>query len=319
MKLVIAATGASGTIYLQRLLEQIDCAAHEVHLVMSAYAREVAKQELDAFKIPADVSHHSESDMNVPFVSGSARFDAMVIVPCSMATLGRIASGSSDSVLLRAADVFLKERRKLILVPRETPWNLIHARNVVALLEAGAIVLPAKPVTENYLGALWHNRLLIFPLVLQRFFPNRPGAALISASRDGDLLADAIHRFGYDVVRGSSSRLGASAILQLTETLASGRDVVITPDGPRGPAYELGPGIVFLAQKSGALVLPMNLEYSRCWRLGSWDRFIIPQPFSKVRVLISRPLRVKPTSTPEEFEAERRRVQDAMMSLVEMR
>jgi len=118
-----------------------------------------------------------------------------------------------------------------------------------------------KPVTENYIGALWHNRLLIFPLVLQRFFPNRPGAALISASRDGDLLADAIHRFGYDVVRGSSSRLGASAILQLTETLASGRDVVITPDGPRGPAYELGQGIVFLAQKSDAPVLPMNLEY----------------------------------------------------------
>src|SRR5436189_3311701 len=145
VKLVIAATGASGAIYLQRLLEQIDCAAHEVHLVMSAYAREVAKQELDDFKIPAEVSHHSESDMNVPFVSGSARFDAMVIVPCSMATLGRIASGSSDSALLRAADVFLKERRKLILVPRETPWNLIHGRNVVTLLEAGAIVLPAIP------------------------------------------------------------------------------------------------------------------------------------------------------------------------------
>src|SRR5215467_7418752 len=145
MKLVIAATGASGAIYLQRLLEQIDCAAHEVHLVMSAYAREVARQELDGFKIPTEVSAHSESDMNVPFVSGSARFEAMVIVPCSMATLGRIASGSSDSVLLRAADVFLKERRKLILVPRETPWNLIHARNIVTLLEAGAIVLPAIP------------------------------------------------------------------------------------------------------------------------------------------------------------------------------
>src|SRR5262249_26163262 len=112
---------------------------------MSAYAREVAKQELDDFKIPADVSHHPESDMNVPFVSGSAHFDAMVIVPCSMATLGRIASGSSDSALLRAADVFLKERRKLILVPRETPWNLIHARNVLTLLEAGAVVLPAIP------------------------------------------------------------------------------------------------------------------------------------------------------------------------------
>src|SRR5499425_149325 len=145
MKLVIAATGASGTIYLQRLLEQVDCAAHEVHLVMSAYAREVAKQELDDFKIPSEVLHHSENDMNVPFVSGSARFDAMVIVPCSMATLGRIASGSSDSALLRAADVFLKEGQKLIVVPRETPWNLIHARNVVTLLEAGAIVLPAIP------------------------------------------------------------------------------------------------------------------------------------------------------------------------------
>ena len=145
MKLVIAATGASGTIYLQRLLEQIDCAAHEVHLVMSSHAGQVAKQELDDFEIPRNVSQHSENELNVPFVSGSARFDAMVIVPCSMATMGRIASGSSDSALLRAADVFLKERRKLILVPRETPWNLIHARNVVTLLEAGAIVLPAIP------------------------------------------------------------------------------------------------------------------------------------------------------------------------------
>ena len=145
MKLVIAATGASGSIYLQRLLAQIDCAANEVHLVMSAHAGQVAKQELGDFKAPTNISHHPENDMNVPFVSGSARFDAMVIVPCSMATLGRIAAGCSDSVLLRAADVFLKERRKLILVPRETPWNLIHARNVVTLLEAGAIVLPAIP------------------------------------------------------------------------------------------------------------------------------------------------------------------------------
>ena len=83
MKLVIAATGASGTIYLQRLLEQIDCAAHEIHLIMSAHAEQVAAQELKDFKIPAHVLRHSESDLNVPFVSGSARFDAMVIVPCS--------------------------------------------------------------------------------------------------------------------------------------------------------------------------------------------------------------------------------------------
>ncbi len=176
-----------------------------------------------------------------------------------------------------------------------------------------------RPVTENYIGALWHNRLLIFPLVLRRFFSGRRGAALISASRDGDLLTDAIQRLGYDVVRGSSSRLGASAILQLTDVLASKRDVVITPDGPRGPVYELGPGIIFLAQKSGASVLPMNLEYSRCWRLGSWDRFILPQPFAKVRVLISPPHHIKSTSTPEEFEAERLALEEAMMALVQMR
>lgn len=145
MKLVIAATGASGTIYLQRLLDQVDGSAHQVHLIMSAHAKQVAEQEIDNFKVPAVVAQHSEFDLNVPFVSGSAQFDAMVIVPCSMATIGRIASGSSDSALLRAADVFLKERRKLILVPRETPWNLIHARNIVTLLEAGAIVLPAIP------------------------------------------------------------------------------------------------------------------------------------------------------------------------------
>jgi 4-hydroxy-3-polyprenylbenzoate decarboxylase len=144
MKLVIAATGASGTIYLQRLLAQIDCTANEVHLMMSSHAKQVAAQEVDTLVVPPVVSEHGENDLNVPFVSGSARFDAMVIVPCSMATLGRIASGCSDTALLRAADVFLKERRKF-LVPRETPWSLIHARNVVTLLEAGAVLLPAIP------------------------------------------------------------------------------------------------------------------------------------------------------------------------------
>lgn len=145
MKLVIAATGASGTIYLERLLAQVDSAANEVHLVMSAHAKQVAAQEMDRFSVPSGILEHAENDLNVPFVSGSARFDAMVIVPCSMATLGRIASGCSDTALLRAADVFLKERRKLILVPRETPWSVIHARNVLTLLEAGAILLPAIP------------------------------------------------------------------------------------------------------------------------------------------------------------------------------
>jgi flavin prenyltransferase len=145
VKLVIASTGASGAIYLQRLLDQIDCAQHEVHLVLSAFGKQVIHDELGELRVPAGVQEHNDRTMNVPFASGSTFYDAMVVVPCTMGTLGRIAAGTSDSLINRAADVFLKERRKLILVPRETPWNLIHIRNVATLIEAGAIIMPACP------------------------------------------------------------------------------------------------------------------------------------------------------------------------------
>jgi lysophospholipid acyltransferase (LPLAT)-like uncharacterized protein len=176
-----------------------------------------------------------------------------------------------------------------------------------------------QPVRENFIGCLWHNRLLVLPFILNRFTPKRHGAALISASHDGDLLTDAIRRFGFEVVRGSSSKMGASALLQLTQVLSGGGDVVITPDGPRGPVYELSPGLVFLAQKTGAAVLPMNLEYSSCWRVKSWDRFILPRPFARVRVMFGEPQHVPETTTAAEFEAERLRLQERMMALVERR
>jgi 4-hydroxy-3-polyprenylbenzoate decarboxylase len=148
MKLVVAITGASGSIYAQRLLQVLaadPAGPHEVHVALSSHAREVAAAEGDKLVVPEAFEVHGDTSMQAPFVSGSARFDAMVIVPCSMGTLGRIAHGYSDSAITRAADVFLKEKRKLILVPRETPWNLIQARNVVTVLEAGAEVLPACP------------------------------------------------------------------------------------------------------------------------------------------------------------------------------
>src|SRR5215204_853187 len=106
MKLVIAGTGASGAIYLQRLLHKIDAAAHEVHLILSSFARQVIRDEIEELQIPAGVHQHEDKSMNAPFASGSARFDAMVICPCSMGTVGRIASGVSDSTITRAADVF---------------------------------------------------------------------------------------------------------------------------------------------------------------------------------------------------------------------
>ena len=145
VRIVVGITGASGAIYAQRLLNVLG-ASHEIHVVLSQYAPSVINEELPGgLKLAPQITTHNVRSMNAPFASGSNAFDAMVVVPCSMGTLGRIAHGLSSDVLLRAADVMLKERRKLILVPRETPLNLVHIKNMELLLLAGATILPANP------------------------------------------------------------------------------------------------------------------------------------------------------------------------------
>ena len=146
VRILVAITGASGVLYAQRLLDNLDPTAHEIHLVLSNYARVVIEQELpQGLRLPAGVTAHGLKSMNAPFASGSNPIDAMVVIPCSMGTLGRIAHGLSEDILLRAADVVLKEKRRLILVPRETPLSLVHLRNLELLLLAGATILPANP------------------------------------------------------------------------------------------------------------------------------------------------------------------------------
>jgi flavin prenyltransferase len=146
MRIVVAITGASGALYAQRLLDNLDPGQHEVHVVLSNYGKVVLADELPAgLRLAEGVKVHGPKSMNVPFVSGSNPFEAMVVIPCTMGTLGRIAHGYSEDVLLRAADVMLKERRKLILVPRETPLSMVHVKNMELLLQAGAILLPANP------------------------------------------------------------------------------------------------------------------------------------------------------------------------------
>ena len=146
MKILVAITGASGALYAQRLLDNLDPHTHELHVVLSNYAQQVIAEELPAgLRLPAGVKSHGLKSMNVPFASGSNPPDAMVVIPCTMGTLGRIAHGYSEDVLLRAADVVLKEKRKLILVPREMPLSLIHVKNFELLLLAGATILPANP------------------------------------------------------------------------------------------------------------------------------------------------------------------------------
>jgi flavin prenyltransferase len=147
LRILVAITGASGALYAQRLLDNLNPALHEVHVVLSSYAQSVIAEELTGGKlrVPENAKVHSLKSMHAPFASGSNVPDAMIIMPCTMGTLGRIAHGYSEDVLLRAADVVLKERKKLILVPRETPLNLVHVRNFELLLLAGATVLPANP------------------------------------------------------------------------------------------------------------------------------------------------------------------------------
>lgn len=148
-KIVVAITGASGAIYARLLLEklqQLSSQINEVAVVMSDNAKQVWEFELDNKEYTNyNFKFYAKNDFMAPFASGSARFDTMVIVPCSMGTLGRIAGGISDDLITRAADVILKERRKLILVARDTPLNLIQIRNMQTVTEAGGIICPAVP------------------------------------------------------------------------------------------------------------------------------------------------------------------------------
>lgn len=154
-KVVIAITGASGSIYAANLLDKLIAVKeqwNELAVVMTDNAKEVWKTEMsnepggenDSWK-KYQVKFYSKTDFSAPFASGSGQYDTMIIIPCSMGTLGRIASGISNDLITRAADVILKEKRKLICVVRDTPYNLIHIRNMESVTLAGGIICPATP------------------------------------------------------------------------------------------------------------------------------------------------------------------------------
>jgi flavin prenyltransferase len=148
-KIVLAVTGASGSIYAKKLIESI-CALknppEEFAVIFSENAKDIWRTEIGTGY--TSVGHTKEFDRNsynAPFASGSSLYDTMIICPASMGTIGRIANGTSDDLIIRAADVMLKERRRLIIVPRETPYNLMHINNMRTLTFAGAVICPASP------------------------------------------------------------------------------------------------------------------------------------------------------------------------------
>jgi len=158
----------------------------------------------------------------------------------------------------------------------------------------------------------WHNRIPAISIGFLRHYPRRHPtrkgvSVLTSPSKDGDILAGVMANLGMGSVRGSSSRRGSTAIRELTTLLESGVDLAITPDGPRGPKYSLGPGAVFLSQKTGIPIMLLHARYHNAIRLKTWDNFAIPLPFSRVDITIDPYITIDPEAT--DLESERLRIE----------
>ena len=161
----------------------------------------------------------------------------------------------------------------------------------------------------------WHNRILGITLSFLRKYPRgkRGGVTVLtSPSKDGEILSRVVGALGMGSVRGSSSRRGSRALLELVRIIRNGGDMAITPDGPRGPRYSLGPGVILLAQTTGASILPSHASFSRCLRMKTWDGFIIPLPFSTISVRIDGQITIPQNLSEEAFEQARNNLEDIL-------
>ncbi|MBC8126344.1 MAG: lysophospholipid acyltransferase family protein [Gloeobacteraceae cyanobacterium ES-bin-144] len=162
---------------------------------------------------------------------------------------------------------------------------------------------------------LWHNRFFTVPAAWNKICGNhRQCVALTSASHDGDMVARAMAVFGLGAVRGSSSRRGVAALVGLKRALQEGLDVCLTPDGPRGPRYIIQPGVIKLAEATGAPIVPIHVAFSSAWRLKTWDRFVIPKPFSRVIVTFSESIHLTKGIDVETFESERLKIETLLVN-----
>jgi lysophospholipid acyltransferase (LPLAT)-like uncharacterized protein len=172
-------------------------------------------------------------------------------------------------------------------------------------------VAPLWAARAPVIYAVWHDRLLLLPYL----YGHRGCQVLASRSRDGELVARWVRHFGLEPVRGSSTRGGGEALRRLTRALRSGREVVVVPDGPRGPREVLKPGVIALARLSGAPIVPLAVGTSREWRTRSWDEFRIPRPFARCVMRFGEPIRVSRTADRAAEEAARKEVEAALRGL----
>ncbi len=174
-----------------------------------------------------------------------------------------------------------------------------------------ARILRSK-IRPPLIWTFWHNRMFLIPYLHELWLPDVPGCILSSPSGDGQIIADVCAQFRLKAVRGSSSRKGMAALINLAALVKEGYDVGITPDGPRGPCYHLNPGPLKLAQLTGAPLMPVAVQYDRPWTFKTWDKFQLPRPFSKVRLILGEPMPIPRRLTEEDFELKRQEVEQVM-------
>ena len=171
----------------------------------------------------------------------------------------------------------------------------------------------ARREGKSVIYAVWHGRMLI----LTYSHRNRKIHVLISQHRDGEYIARIIHRLGFLSVRGSTTRGGSRALFEMCERTTAGFDVAVTPDGPKGPGFKVHPGAIYIAQRSGMPIMPISNSAKHRWNLSSWDRFLIPKPFSKTVIMLGQPIYVAPEATPEQLEEKRRELEQQLSDLTD--
>ena len=223
-----------------------------------------------------------------------------------------------------------KKRKSGVIVPHSAKWYqqlgaflvFVSLRSLLATVRCrlrapSKFFAPGAPAPVIF--CIWHNRLASCTKVLDEHRrPNNSGAgmaALVSASKDGAFLSDILDWFGVQAVRGSSSRRGPQALLELTTWAERGHDLTITPDGPRGPCYQVQDGIMSLAQVTGLPIVPVALNLNWKWSLQSWDRFQIPLPFARCEVSIGRTIRVPRETTDARREELRQELEAELRSI----
>ena len=199
----------------------------------------------------------------------------------------------------------------LTWAPAVAAWGVRLLGLTLSIRRDERAVEPLWQARAPVIYAVWHGQILLLPLLYGR----RAVCVLASRSRDGELVTRYVGRFGIETVRGSSTRGGAAALRHLARWLGQGREVVVVPDGPRGPAEVVKPGIVGLARLSGAAIVPVAVGASSEWRLGSWDGFRIPRPFARCVARFGEPIHVARVVDRRAEEAARGEVEAALRAL----